>query len=455
MNNYYFEKYQELSNDHLELLNHVEEIKNRNKELESKNSQNLSKNTEMKKLEEQFNLMAIKNNEVKLCQDQEDSLNIPNNWRNIDSGNKILFEKKEKIDLKKIKRVFYYENEQDTEVCCLHYNNKYFSKSKNILSLYYECNVKKCNVRGTIKTFYKNGEQKNIIEIQNRHSHNTNLNFELQTIPEMDLLDNLAKENNSLENIYLKFMDSQIRKIRKSSAILLGSRDDIKKYILEFRKQLNFDVEKKIMEDKFSKTEMGFPFIRMYLQGDFPMIIMATNNQLLNLGNNQQIYVDGTYLACSQGYHCLMTIMTYDFQTQIYIPCVWGILSDEKASTQLFFYNYIKKLLKMEINKNFMWNPPIITTDFSLANINSIKTSFPKSSIHGCHFHFLQAIRRKLLTLGLNENFRNKIQSRITKYMNKSTDYIRSDVNKWINNLKQKITKIKIPKKKKKVILKK
>ncbi|KAJ6251717.1 hypothetical protein M0813_01487 [Anaeramoeba flamelloides] len=158
MNNYYFEKYQELSNDHLELHNHVEEIKNRNKELESKNSQNLSKNTEMKKLEEQFNLMAIKNNEVKLCQDQEDSLNIPNNWRNI-----------------------------------------------------------------------------------------------------------------------------------------------------------------------------------MYLQGDFPMIIMATNNQLLNLGNNQQIYVDGTYLACSQGYHCLMTIMTYDFQTQIYIPSVWGLLSDEKASTQLFF----------------------------------------------------------------------------------------------------------------------
>ncbi|KAJ3435129.1 hypothetical protein M0812_02260 [Anaeramoeba flamelloides] len=189
MNNYYFEKYQELSNDHLELLNHVEEIKNRNKELESKNSQNLSKNTEMKKLEEQFNLMAIKNNEVKLYQDQEDSLNIPNNWRNIDSGNKILFEKREKIDLKRIKRVFYYENEQDTE-------------------------------------------------------------------------------------------------------------------------------------------------------GDFPMIIMTTNNQLLNLGNNQQIYVDGTYLECSLGYHCLMTIMAYDFQTQIYIPCVWGILSDEKASTQLFFYNY-------------------------------------------------------------------------------------------------------------------
>ncbi|KAJ3426936.1 hypothetical protein M0812_26509 [Anaeramoeba flamelloides] len=223
----------------------------------------------------------------------------------------------------------------------------------------------------------------------------------------------------------------------------------LKKYILEFRKQLNFDVEKKIMEDKFSKTEMGFPFIRMYLQGDFPMIIMATNNQLLNLGNNQQIYVDGTYLACSQGYHCLMTIMTYDFQTQIYIPCVWSILSDEKASTQLFFYNYIKKLLKIEINKNFLWNPPIITTDFSLANINSIKTSFPKSSIQDYHFHFLQAIQRKLLTLGLNENFRNKIQSRITKYLNKSTDYIRSDVNKWINNLKQKITKIKIPKKKK------
>ncbi|KAJ3439533.1 hypothetical protein M0812_15565 [Anaeramoeba flamelloides] len=323
----------------------------------------------MKKLEEQFNLMAIKNNEVKLYQDQEDSLNIPNNWRNIDSGNKILFEKREKIDIKRIKRVFYYENEQDTEVFCLHYNNKYFSKSKNILSLYYE------------------------------------FNFELQTIPEMDLLDKLAKETNSLENIYLKFMDSQIRKISKSSAILLGSRDDIKKYILEFRKQLNFVFEKKIMEDKFSKTEMGFPFIRMYLQGDFPMIIMATNNQLLNLGNNQQIYVDGTYLACIQGYHCLMTIMTYDFQTQIYIPCVWGILSDEKASTQLFFYNYIKKLLKMEINKNFLWNPPIITTYFSLTNINSIKTSFPKSSIHGCHFHFLQAIRRKLLTLGLNENF--------------------------------------------------
>jgi hypothetical protein len=51
-------------------------------------------------------------------------------------------------------------------------------------------------------------------------------------------------------------------------------------------------------------------------------------------------------------------------------------------------------------NDSYELNPAEIFCDFELAAINAAKTVFPSVSVKGCHFHFCQAIKKRIKSLG-------------------------------------------------------
>ncbi|KAJ3437002.1 hypothetical protein M0812_19069 [Anaeramoeba flamelloides] len=166
---------------------------------------------------------------------------------------------------------------------------------------------------------------------------------------------------------------------------------------------------------------------------------MATNQQLSLSTNNNQILVDGTYLVCPREYTSLYTIMTFDNETQMYIPCIWGLVTDETTPTVLTFLNYAKRLVE-RILKNFKWNPSVINLDLAKPSINANKITFPFSKVHGCGFHFLQAIKRKLMKSKIENQ--EKVLKKIKSFMTLSTEEIKKRLEEWINKLNLKTNEI-------------
>lgn len=65
----------------------------------------------------------------------------------------------------------------------------------------------------------------------------------------------------------------------------------------------------------------------------------------------------------------------------------------------------LKQLLKM-CGKGFN-GPERITVDFERAMINACKKYMPYTKIHGCFFHFRQALYRKIVNCGLKKEYDN------------------------------------------------
>ncbi|KAJ6247225.1 hypothetical protein M0813_18752 [Anaeramoeba flamelloides] len=130
--------------------------------------------------------------------------------------------------------------------------------------------------------------------------------------------------------------------------------------------------------------------------------------------------------------------MSFDNSTQLFIPAVWALLPDEQTDTLVVLFIYIKKLLNSILKKKINWSPEVITLDFSSSNINACRISFDDSIIHGCQFHFMQAIYRKLMKTGLNQKDKIEIIKRIKGYKNKSENFITKDIERWIKELNKK-----------------
>ena len=130
------------------------------------------------------------------------------------------------------------------------------------------------------------------------------------------------------------------------------------------------------------------------------LLILGTNKSLslCNDGNCKQFFVDSTYRAVpsnSEFKHCVM--ITYNLKNKLYELVNIALLEDETEETYNEYYSILK-------NK-YSFTPKIITVDYALSNINSIKKAFDSKNtlILTCNFHFVQAIWRNYNKIGLRK----------------------------------------------------
>jgi hypothetical protein len=62
---------------------------------------------------------------------------------------------------------------------------------------------------------------------------------------------------------------------------------------------------------------------------------------------------------------------------------------------------YYMVLMKLAMASNWKLDPGTITCDYEMALINSVKETYQNATIVGCLFHFKQALRRKLIDIGI------------------------------------------------------
>jgi len=59
------------------------------------------------------------------------------------------------------------------------------------------------------------------------------------------------------------------------------------------------------------------------------------------------------------------------------------------------------------------FNPESFTLDFEISTIQSITQIFPSAKIHGCNFHFNQALWRKIPNIGLASTYKDNADIRL------------------------------------------
>ncbi|CAF1221429.1 unnamed protein product [Rotaria sordida] len=91
------------------------------------------------------------------------------------------------------------------------------------------------------------------------------------------------------------------------------------------------------------------------------------------------------------------------------LPCAFCLLINKKAITYRHIFTELKQ---MATQRNKMFAPQVIMTDFETGVSPVIKSEFPSAHHYACFFHFIQAIFRQIQLRGMqcdyvsNEDFR-------------------------------------------------
>jgi hypothetical protein len=141
------------------------------------------------------------------------------------------------------------------------------------------------------------------------------------------------------------------------------------------------------MVEASSANSQSYNFL-LYDSGDIGIyenriLLFSTEKSLNILRNSDHWFLDGTFSSCPNLFSQLYTIHAV-YSGEI-IPLVSVLLPDKKEVT----YNKMFQALK---SFKFELCPKSFATDFEKAAMNSIKNEFPSTEIHGCFFHFSQAV---------------------------------------------------------------
>ncbi|KAJ6246932.1 hypothetical protein M0813_02188 [Anaeramoeba flamelloides] len=286
-------------------------------------------------------------------------------------------------------------------------------------------------------------------------SKTENTNIEILTNKISNLSVQKKKYENS-ENLYINSENSQFDKeinLKDNKVQLVFENNflQIEKLKRVFYKEKNIILcfaKKKLVENK---------------EGNLVMYLGCPENKCLSKGVLRCVNKNGKliYVLSIKGAHCHMNSKTnFELSVLDEIKIIEDLSKTSLSPEQIVLQikknrseglikndgilcessEDIKRGLVERILKNFKWNPSVINLDFAKSNINAIKITFPFSKVHGCGFHFLQAIKRKLMKSKIENQ--EKVLKKIKSFMTLSTEEIKKRLEEWINKLNLKTNEI-------------
>ncbi|KAF0993127.1 hypothetical protein HZS_6286 [Henneguya salminicola] len=106
-------------------------------------------------------------------------------------------------------------------------------------------------------------------------------------------------------------------------------------------------------------------------------MIWATNQSLSFLRYNGHTFVDGTFrTTLSPFYQCLI-IIAFGHASDLYIPCVFGLVTDKNEHIYCDFFHQVIMLMK------YNWMPKIVTINSEKALISAVNQEFQESRVTG------------------------------------------------------------------------
>jgi hypothetical protein len=167
-------------------------------------------------------------------------------------------------------------------------------------------------------------------------------------------------------------------------------------------------IEKGILEiiesPPLSNTKLGLPFFRgkskIFLRDGFQQFVFWASSETINLlRGSDQFFIDGTFRCVPKPFNQLLVIMGHHKVTKVHVPGIYILMESKDEAAYKFIFNLIIEWIGIDDL------PKFVTCDFEQALLNSVLKIFPPATqLVGCFYHFKQALRRKLVSLGAVQN---------------------------------------------------
>ena len=114
--------------------------------------------------------------------------------------------------------------------------------------------------------------------------------------------------------------------------------------------------------------------------------------------NNCQYFLDTRYYATppNSKQNKMVEILAFNKADYKTVICNLSIISNENKEIFLALFEYLRN--------RYNWQPKLITIDYSIPELTSIFSVFPKVTILPCFFHFIKNIIKKLPQLKSRNN---------------------------------------------------
>ena len=135
-------------------------------------------------------------------------------------------------------------------------------------------------------------------------------------------------------------------------------------------------------------------------EGQDGSLVFCTNDGLRLLHDHCTWYVDGIFKVAPRLFQQLRTIHL-QVQNKV-LPCEFAPLQ----AKSIYSYRRVLRNMKDACQaKPHPSSPDSVTMDFEAVLIQAARDDFLLANVHGCLFHFTQALWRKIQGLGLQEEY--------------------------------------------------
>ena len=169
---------------------------------------------------------------------------------------------------------------------------------------------------------------------------------------------------------------------------------DVRHILYYHRKKQLPCIPKTVSDINFSsswaKTLSGKQFL-LAKNDEVGAVVMSTRFFIENLSDCDTILANGTFKTAPEPFAQIYTIFGV-FENQK-IPLVFAFLSNKKKESYIFLLRLLEAKAE-KLGKRF--SPEIFLTDFESGFCAAIKNCFPMAQHLGCHFHYCQAIFKKV-----------------------------------------------------------
>ena len=160
-------------------------------------------------------------------------------------------------------------------------------------------------------------------------------------------------------------------------------------------------IEDIVLDGEWCKTLGNEDFVLPRASNDTLIFTGKTNLQFLS--QCKTIYVDGTFKSCPKPFTQVYSI--HGLYGGYVVPLVYALLTDKSATT---YYNIFGKVRDAMSAHKLIFNPIYIVSDFESSLPEAINLQFPNATYMGCHFHFGQALWRRVQAVGLVTKYREE-----------------------------------------------
>ena len=137
---------------------------------------------------------------------------------------------------------------------------------------------------------------------------------------------------------------------------------------------------------------------------DTGIVIFSCSVNLECLCNEMEdIFIDGTFKYCPKFFYQLYSI--HGCLNGNYIPLVFALLPAKTEECYMNMWNFINNCCQQ---RNLVLSPKTIHIDFEQAMHNAVRVMFPNADISCCRFHLGQSWWRRIQTLGLSTEYKEK-----------------------------------------------